>query len=668
MCVTQVWGAEPDYTLDTSLSENVGTNNNYTGNCDVEVDNITWNVNGNSTMSPWRLGGKSITNTDRTVYSKTAYASAVSRIDLTIGKAESALTGNSIKLYYSTNSNFSGATEISKPFSSASTITFEADFPKNAYYKFVINVTVSGTNNKYVQFSKVEIYNAEDDCTDPATALSITSAATATVGTPLSLTTSGGNGGTVTWSVTNGTGTATVDGSTLNPTTAGTVTVKAHQDLNGTTCEQDAEQTVTISKQAATITLSEVGVETAVSGTYYVGDSYTLPSTTSASSGDKVFVGWSTVTIPIPSAKPASNYYAKGESVTLEATNKFYAVFAKATGGTVEAWEKITSAEDVVAGTYAIISFDEAYYVPNAEATSAGPSATAVPKTDGKMDVTDDMKWTLSVSDNKYILESASASGKYLWGANTNDGIRISATSGKTSAFNEWKLESNTDYGLILRDTKTLSRYLSTYGTSDWRNYGSTNLSSTNRAANLYKLVGGVTYSEYCTTVGASHTLSSAVTPAASGSVELSSTTVSEGGTATATATPATGYTFTSWAITGTGATLSSTTANPTTITMGTTDATVTATFTAKTQYTVTFKNNGETLAVGGTKQVYAGEAIGTLPVLTSGDACDATSTTFMGWTEAEISTKQNEAPTMITAETVINEAKTYNAVWAKEQ
>ena len=80
---------------------------------------------------------------------------------------------------------------------------------------------------------------------------------------------------------------------------------------------------------------------------------------------------------------------------------------------------------------------------------------------------------------------------------------------------------------------------------------------------------------------GASHTLSSAVDPAASGSVSLSATTVSEGGTATATATPEDGYDFSYWTITGTDATLSSTTDNPTTITMGTSDATVTAHFEA---------------------------------------------------------------------------------------
>lgn len=91
----------------------------------------------------------------------------------------------------------------------------------------------------------------------------------------------------------------------------------------------------------ATITLSEVGVETIVSGTHYVGDSYKIPDS-EASCGDKVFVGWSTVQIPTGGDKPTSNYYAKGSSVTLGATNTFYAVFATESAGGAESTWSIT--------------------------------------------------------------------------------------------------------------------------------------------------------------------------------------------------------------------------------------------------------------------------------------------------------------------------------------
>lgn len=158
MCVTQVWAEDADYTLTPSA----GSNNSYTGNCDVTIAGITWNITGNAQMTPWRIGGRSITNVDRTVYSKTAYTSAASRIDLTVGAAAN-ITVNSLKLVYSTNSDFSNSSEISKTFAANSTISFEADFPANAYYKFVFNVTVSESSNKFVEFSKVEIYNASSD-------------------------------------------------------------------------------------------------------------------------------------------------------------------------------------------------------------------------------------------------------------------------------------------------------------------------------------------------------------------------------------------------------------------------------------------------------------------------------------------------------------------------
>lgn len=155
MCVgMSAWAEEADYTLTPSA----GSNNSYTGNCDVTVDGITWNITGNAQMTPWRLGGKSITKEDRTVYSKTAYKSAVSKVDLTVGAASS-ITVNSLKLVYSTNADFSNSSEISKSFAANSTISFEGDFPANAYYKFVFNVTVSVTSNKFLEFSKVEFYN-----------------------------------------------------------------------------------------------------------------------------------------------------------------------------------------------------------------------------------------------------------------------------------------------------------------------------------------------------------------------------------------------------------------------------------------------------------------------------------------------------------------------------
>ena len=141
------------YTLDaTSLK---GSNNSYAGSCDIESDGITWNVTGNTTINPWRIGGKSIKNVDRAAYTKTAFSKALTSIDVTFGTASS-ITVNSCKIVYSASADFSNSKEVVGSFAASSTVKFEAEYPANCYYKLILNVTVSGSDNKYVQLSKIE--------------------------------------------------------------------------------------------------------------------------------------------------------------------------------------------------------------------------------------------------------------------------------------------------------------------------------------------------------------------------------------------------------------------------------------------------------------------------------------------------------------------------------
>ena len=151
-------------TLDTTGNLQ-GSNNSYAGNCDVTSDNIIWNFNGNSTMNPWRLGGKSLTNTDRTVYTKTAIVNDISKIEVSHGKASS-ITVNSFKLLVSDNVNFQDALEYTGTFKASATATFtrpEGVNWANKYYKFVYNVTVSGSSNRFVQFSGVKFYSDAEE-------------------------------------------------------------------------------------------------------------------------------------------------------------------------------------------------------------------------------------------------------------------------------------------------------------------------------------------------------------------------------------------------------------------------------------------------------------------------------------------------------------------------
>ena len=154
------WAAETAY---YTLTPATGSNNSYAGNCDVSINGITWNVNGNSQTIPWRIGGKSISNIDRTVYSKTAMGSTISKVALQVGGASS-ITVNSLKLTVASDANFSSVLdEVTATFAANSTINFVpssgSEWANNAYYKFTFNVTVSGSSNKFVEFKGATFYS-----------------------------------------------------------------------------------------------------------------------------------------------------------------------------------------------------------------------------------------------------------------------------------------------------------------------------------------------------------------------------------------------------------------------------------------------------------------------------------------------------------------------------
>ncbi|MEE1069396.1 MAG: InlB B-repeat-containing protein [Paludibacteraceae bacterium] len=154
-CTTNAWGAEE---LVYTLTPANGSNNSYAGNCDITISGIKWNLTGNSQEQPWRIGGKSLTKVDRAVYSKTAMPYNISKIEITHGTASS-ITVNSFKLIISDAANDSG-TEIPVTFKANATTTIElpAGDYTNKYFKFLYNVTVSGSSNKYLQFTNAKFY------------------------------------------------------------------------------------------------------------------------------------------------------------------------------------------------------------------------------------------------------------------------------------------------------------------------------------------------------------------------------------------------------------------------------------------------------------------------------------------------------------------------------
>lgn len=165
---TSAWADDVYYTLDGTIT---GGTNNYASESEITQDNIKWMVTGNTTMSPWRIGGKSLSNVDRTAYSVDAMGSAISKVDLTVGTAT--LTVNSIKLVVASDASFNNVLdEVTATFTASSTISFVpstgTEWATGAYYKFVFNVSVSGSSNKFVEFSKAEFYKSASSSSSPS--------------------------------------------------------------------------------------------------------------------------------------------------------------------------------------------------------------------------------------------------------------------------------------------------------------------------------------------------------------------------------------------------------------------------------------------------------------------------------------------------------------------
>ena len=160
--VGNAWAEESVvYTLTPAATGGNGApHNSYAAGADFICDEITWNITGNSYMVPWRIGGKNLTNVDRTLYSKTVMPHKVTKIEVTHGTASS-VTVNSFILIVASDANFSNViSTVDGTFEASSTATLAcpngADW-SNAFYKFVYNVTI-GSSNKFIQFTEAKFY------------------------------------------------------------------------------------------------------------------------------------------------------------------------------------------------------------------------------------------------------------------------------------------------------------------------------------------------------------------------------------------------------------------------------------------------------------------------------------------------------------------------------
>ena len=170
----------------------------------------------------------------------------------------------------------------------------------------MVRLKYSCTTTAIKYIDDITITYSGSTCTDPETPLSITNAATATVGNSLTLTTAGGNGSDVTWSIVSSGSYATLSGSTLNPTSAGTVRVQASQGVSGGKCGATITQDITISLAPIDVTLFYKGTSETLNNQ---SNPYTLPTTgayVANACDDWVFDGWYGSSYAKSTTKPTS--------------------------------------------------------------------------------------------------------------------------------------------------------------------------------------------------------------------------------------------------------------------------------------------------------------------------------------------------------------------------
>lgn len=231
----------------------------------------------------------------------------------------------------------------------------------------------SGTRALYVKSISVTYNNDGGGCTDPTTLLSITNANTATVGIPLSLTTDGGNGSDVTWSIVSGGSYASLTGSTLTPTAAGTVRVQASQGESSGKCGATLTQDITISTAPIDVTLHYKGTTATLDDQI---NPYTLPTTgiyVEDACDEWKFAGWYGGEYGVPTASETKPTYI----TQMTSTGDAYAVYQHTEGGSSgETYnftqdESISSAITIATGVTATFSIGSGSSSPTTEYENA---------------------------------------------------------------------------------------------------------------------------------------------------------------------------------------------------------------------------------------------------------------------------------------------------------
>ena len=147
-------------TTDTAVQTN---NSTYGSTGTATVEGIEWTFTGNGKINPWRLGGKTAQSGDQPFYTGTAISDAITRIVVEFGSL-SGVTANSFQMSVHGSAadaaSGSNAIETHTGLSIGANETATIDLTSaqsGKFYRFVPNLTISATSNKYLQLKTVTL-------------------------------------------------------------------------------------------------------------------------------------------------------------------------------------------------------------------------------------------------------------------------------------------------------------------------------------------------------------------------------------------------------------------------------------------------------------------------------------------------------------------------------
>ena len=169
----QVWAVDYEvvYTLDGTITEGQGNSNYEQTGSGCTQDGIKWMVVGNTTTSPWRIGGKSIDGVDRTFTATDALSGNIVKVEIEHGTASN-ITVNSMTVEVATDADFTDIISTCTPTFAAEDVVVVNhpdgdDAWSNCYYRITYNLTNTTSSNRFVQFKNAKFYR-EKSASEPS--------------------------------------------------------------------------------------------------------------------------------------------------------------------------------------------------------------------------------------------------------------------------------------------------------------------------------------------------------------------------------------------------------------------------------------------------------------------------------------------------------------------